>query len=77
MSKVVEQARDQVRDRILQALGGAVAAGELPAEPIPDFGIEVPGDRAHGALRVSMGRLTTERDVVAFAEAMDTVLNWK
>ena len=35
------------------------------------------GDRAHGALRVSMGRLTTERDVVAFAEAMDTVLNWK
>lgn len=50
MSKVVEQARDQVRDRILQALGGAVAAGELPAEPIPDFGIEVPGDRAHGDL---------------------------
>ena len=35
------------------------------------------GRPAHGALRVSMGRLTTERDVVAFAEAMDTVLNWK
>ena len=34
-------------------------------------------EAAHGALRVSMGRLTTERDVGAFAEAMDTVLNWK
>ncbi|MGI6263988.1 MAG: arginine--tRNA ligase [Acutalibacteraceae bacterium] len=50
MSTVVQTARDQVRELILNALGEAVAAGELPAEPIPSFGVEVPGDRAHGDL---------------------------
>ncbi len=50
MSRIVEESRRQVRDVIMRALGEAVAAGELPAEPIPAFGIEVPGDRAHGDL---------------------------
>lgn len=50
MSKVVETARTQVRELVINALGEAVAAGELAAEPMPAFGIEVPGDRAHGDL---------------------------
>ncbi len=50
MSKVVENARNQVRELVMNAMGAAVAAGEFPAEPIPAFGIEVPGDRAHGDL---------------------------
>jgi len=37
-----------IREMILEALGRAVADGELPGEPIPDFTVEVPNDRTHG-----------------------------
>ena len=50
MSKVVMQAEQQLRDALLEAAGKAVAAGELPAEPMPAYAIEIPGDRAHGDL---------------------------
>ena len=48
MSKLVQQATDELREAILSAVGRAVAAGELPAEPMPAFTLEVPADRAHG-----------------------------
>ncbi len=48
MSKLVQQSTEELRKRILAAIGKAVANGELPEEPIPDFAIEVPADRAHG-----------------------------
>ena len=36
----------------------------------------IDADRAHGALRISMGRYTDEADVEAFAVAMEKSLNW-
>ena len=48
MSKIIDQSIKQIRQAILEAMGRAVAKGSLPAEPIPDFKIEVPADRAHG-----------------------------
>ncbi|WP_101697137.1 arginine--tRNA ligase [Clostridium minihomine] len=48
MSKIVQQATEQLREAILNAAGRAVAAGELPAEPIPAFTLEIPADRSHG-----------------------------
>ncbi|WP_195200946.1 arginine--tRNA ligase [Faecalispora jeddahensis] len=48
MSKLVQQATDELREAILNAVGRAVAAGELPAEPMPAFTLEIPADRAHG-----------------------------
>lgn len=50
MSKVVMQAEQQLRDALTEAAGKAVAAGELPAEPMPAYAVEIPGDRAHGDL---------------------------
>ena len=50
MSKIVALAESQLKEAILSALGKAVAAAELPAESIPAFGVEIPGDRAHGDL---------------------------
>ena len=50
MSKIVTLAESQLKEAILSALGAAVAVEELPAEPIPAFGVEIPGDRAHGDL---------------------------
>ncbi|MBE6746126.1 MAG: arginine--tRNA ligase [Ruminococcaceae bacterium] len=48
MSKVADKAKKQIKNIILEAVGKAVAQGALPAEPMNDFGIEVPNDRANG-----------------------------
>ena len=48
MSKVVDKAKKQIKNIILEAVGKAVSQGALPAEPMNDFGIEVPNDRANG-----------------------------
>ena len=53
MHNIVSIAEDQVRQAVLRAAGEAVAAGELPAEPMPAFVVEVPGDRAHGEFAVN------------------------
>lgn len=53
MHNIVSIAEDQVRQAVLRAAGEAVAAGELPAEPMPAFVVEVPGDRAHGDFAVN------------------------
>ncbi len=37
-----------IHEIILNALGQALSEGELPAEPIPAFVVEQPGDPAHG-----------------------------
>lgn len=48
MNDMIEQAKKEVREIILGAVGAAVAAQKLPAEPMPDFTIEIPNDSAHG-----------------------------
>lgn len=48
MSKLVKQATEQLHGLIVEALGKAVAEGEIPAEPIPAFNIEVPANRDNG-----------------------------
>ena len=48
MSLLVKQTQKELRERIMEALGRAVADGELPAEPIPDFIIERPSNSANG-----------------------------
>ena len=46
MSKLVEQSTANLRTLIIEAIGKAITAGQLPSEPIPDFTIEVPADRS-------------------------------
>ena len=48
MSKLVKQATDQLHTLIVDALGKAMTEGEIPAEPIPAFNIEVPANRDNG-----------------------------
>ena len=48
MLNLAEQSVFEIRNAILDALGQAVADGVLPAEPIPEFKIEIPADRTHG-----------------------------
>lgn len=48
MSKLVKQAQNQIREAILASLGRAISKGELPAQTIEDFNIEVPSDSKNG-----------------------------
>lgn len=53
MSQLVKKAEQSIRQAVLEAIGRGIAAGELPAEPIPDFTVEVPADRSHGDYAVN------------------------
>lgn len=48
MSKIVKETEATIREKIMDALGEAVAEGELDAVPMPAFIIEVPKDKANG-----------------------------
>lgn len=48
MSKIVKETEATLREKIMDALGTAVAEGELDAVPMPAFIIEVPKDKANG-----------------------------
>lgn len=48
MSLLVKQTENNLRELVIAAIGRAVANGQLPGEPMPDFIVEVPQDRANG-----------------------------
>ena len=48
MSLLVDQAKCDVRERILEAAGRAMADGTLPTVPTGGFNVEVPADRKNG-----------------------------
>ncbi len=48
MNDMIEKAKKEVKETVLNALGLAVGDGTLPSEPIPAFTVEIPKDTAHG-----------------------------
>ena len=48
MKDLIRAANKQLNELILNAMGHAVGEGELPAEPIPAYSIQIPAERAHG-----------------------------
>ena len=48
MSKLVQQATNELREAIEAAIKAAIADGSLPETEIPAFALEVPADRSHG-----------------------------
>lgn len=48
MSNLIKSASEQLRELITEALGKMVAEGSAPAEPLPDFTVEIPADKSHG-----------------------------
>ena len=48
MKNPIAEAQEQVREVLLGAIGRCVAAGTLPAEPIPAFTVESPADPKNG-----------------------------
>ncbi len=51
---MVQVTKEEARAALLAALARAVAAGELPDVPPPDFVVEVPADASHGDLAANL-----------------------
>lgn len=48
MYNAVEDAKAQVKEIIMGALGRLVAEGKIPSEPLPPFQVTIPADNSHG-----------------------------
>lgn len=53
MSNLIKSASTELREIIIDALGKLVAEGYAPAEPLPDFTVEIPADKSHGDFAVN------------------------
>lgn len=57
MANLINNASLEVREIVLKALGELVSTGELSAEPVPAFNIEIPADRSHGDLSTNVAMI--------------------
>ena len=48
MANLIKLASSQIREIILESMGKMVSSGQIPAEPLPDFIVEIPADKSHG-----------------------------
>lgn len=48
MTNTIANAKSEIKEIVLNALGRLVGEGKLPAEPLPAFAVEIPNDKAHG-----------------------------
>lgn len=48
MINTIANAKSEIKEIVLNALGRLIAEGRLPAEPLPPFAVEIPNDKAHG-----------------------------
>lgn len=74
MATIVTRAEEQLREALVAAAGRAVAAGELPAEPMPAFTVEIPGDRAHGDLAANAAMVSARAFRQAPRKIAETLL---
>lgn len=64
-------------DQLGFAVSGGSACSSHSLEPSRVLrAMQIPADRAFGALRVSFGRYTTKEDIKRFADALSSVLDW-
>ena len=48
MVNIIENAKNDVKEIVMNALGRMVAEDKIPSEPIPAFAVEIPNDKSHG-----------------------------
>lgn len=48
MTNTIENAKKEIKEIVMNALGRLISEGKLPAEPIPAFAVEIPNDKSHG-----------------------------
>ena len=75
MSLLVKETQKDLRNRIIDALGMAVANGELPAEPIPDFNIEKPANSANGDFSANVALAGAKAFKCAPGKIAESIIN--
>lgn len=48
MINIIANAKNDIKEIVMNSLGRLVGEGKLPAEPIPAFAVEIPNDKSHG-----------------------------
>ena len=48
MVNIIENAKNDVKEIVMNALGRLVAEDKIPSEPVPAFAVEIPNDKSHG-----------------------------
>lgn len=75
MSLLVKETQKDLRSRIIDALGRAVANGGLPAEPIPDFNIEKPANSANGDFSANVALAGAKAFKCAPGKIAESIIN--
>ena len=74
MSTIVTITEEQLRTAVTNAVKAATAAGKLPDVPLPDFAVEIPGDRAHGDLAANVAMVSARSFRMAPRAIAETIL---
>ncbi len=78
MNNPIAQAKDQIRELLLGALGRLTAAGTLEAVPVPDFTVEIPADPKNGDFAANLAMVSAKAFHMAprkIAEAIASEMN--
>ena len=51
---LIKQVKEKLREKILESLGSAITNGDLPAQPVKNFMIEIPANKSHGDLATNI-----------------------
>lgn len=78
MNNPIAQAKAQIRELLLGALGRLTAAGTLEAVPVPDFTVEIPADPKNGDFAANLAMVSAKAFHMAprkIAEAIASEMN--
>ena len=75
MSNLINSASLEVREIIMKSLGELVSTGELSAEPIPAFNVEIPADISHGDLSANVAMICARAFRMAPRKIADLIIS--
>ena len=75
MSNLIYSASLEVREIIMKSLGELVSTGELSAEPIPAFNVEIPADKSHGDLSTNVAMICARAFKMAPRKIADLIIS--
>lgn len=75
MSNLINSASLEVREIIMKSLGELVSTGELTAEPIPAFNVEIPADKSHGDLSTNVAMVCARTFRMAPRKISDLIIS--
>lgn len=65
MANLTKLASKQIREIILDSLGKLVSMGKAPAEPLPNFIVEIPADKSHGDFATNVAMVSAKTFKIA------------